>query len=136
MIYEAQITYQTTNEKGLEVTKKENYVVPDAERFEQVEKWLFNRFQLTHDCLDVVAVKRSKIMEVANDRTSDDDLIWCAELQDVFHDDDGSEKTTKYKILLFAKTFDSAKAFISEYAKCGYSMELVSLKMTKFVGVL
>lgn len=136
MIYEAQITYKTTNDKGVEVTRKENYVVLDVDKFGQVETWLFDKFAQTHDCFDVVAVKRSKIMEVANSSKSDDDLIWCAELQDVFHDDEGNEKYTKYKILLFAKTFDGAKAFISEYAKQGYDLSLVSLKLTKFVGVL
>lgn len=136
MIYEAHITYVIDNDKGVEVTKKENYVILDADRFCQVEDWLFDKFSETHDCFDVVAVKRTKIMEVANVRKGDDDLIWCAELQDVFHDDDGSEKMLRYKILLFAKTFDGAKAFISDYIKQGYDLSLISLKLTKFVDVV
>ena len=135
MIYEAQSTYQTTNDKGVEVTKKENYIVDNQELFAFVENKMFDEFG-GYNNLDVVAIKRSRIKEIANIRTSDDDLIWCAELQDVFHDDDGQEKVSKYKILLFAKTFDSAKAFISEYMKQAYDMSLVSLKLTKFMDVI
>ena len=42
----------------------------------------------------------------------------------------------KYRILLFAPTFDKAKAFVTEYLAQGYDMELVSLKLTKLTDVI
>ena len=47
-----------------------------------------------------------------------------------------TEKPIKYKILFYSKSFDSAKAFISEYSQQGYDMSLVSLKLTAFKDVI
>ena len=101
----------------------------------QVESELHKEFKGYKD-FDVVAIKRSNIKEIANQRTNNDDVIWQAELQDIFHDDEGNEKLLKYKILFFSKTYESANTFITEYAKQGYQMSLVSLKLTKFIDVI
>ena len=103
--------------------------------FTQVESKLYEKFEGYKD-FDVVAIKRSNIKEIANQRTNNDDVIWQAELQDIFHDDEGNEKLLKYKILFFSKTYESANTFITEYAKQGYDMSLVSLKLTKFMDVI
>jgi len=131
MIYEATISYK--NEKGN--TEKESYVLNDKESWSDVEATFYLSFDGYKE-LDVESIKRSKIKEIANSRESEDDLLWMAEMMDVFHDDEGNEKPLKYKILFFSKTYESANAFITKYSKQGYDMSLVSLKLTKFADVL
>lgn len=135
MIYEATVAYKCLDEKGDEVSKKEQYVIENCNTFSEVESRLFEEGGSLED-FDVTNIKRSKVKETANERQSREDLIWLAEMMDVFHDDQGNEKPMKYKILFFSKTYESANAFITEYSKQGYDMSLVSLKLTKFADVI
>lgn len=134
MIYEASVQYTGRDNDGNDITVKEKYVLEDEPSFSSVEERLYKIF-LDKD-FDVTAIKRSKIKEIANRRVGQEDLMWIAEVQDVFHDDAGNEKYTKYKILFYSRTFDTAKTFITEYIKQGYDMTLISLKLTKFIDVL
>lgn len=135
MIHEAQITYTVLGDKGEDKTVKENYVLGDAANFTDAENTLFEKFCGRSD-LDVVSVKRSRIKEIANGRTKQEDVLWLAELQDTFMDDNGKEKHTRYKVLFYSTTFDMAKAYIAEYLTQGYGLELVSLKLTTFIDVI
>lgn len=135
MIYEGTITHVIIDDNGNDKLKKKNYVVNYVDTFEGAENALYKVGDGLTD-FDVVAIKRSRIYEVANKRTDDNESLWLAELQDTFTDDDGNEKIVKYKILFYAKTFESAKTFITTYSEQGYNMELVSLKLTKFVDVI
>lgn len=135
MIYEATIQYETTSDKGSSRIVKESFILNNEELFAVVENTMYENFSI-HKDLDVISIKRSKVKEIANLRQSDDDLIWIAEVKDVFTTDEGEEKDTKYKIAFFSKTFDSANAFISNYIKQGYNLSLVSLKETKFKDVI
>lgn len=135
MIHEVTIAFTVAGKNGEGKTIKEQYLVDNRNLFAEVEDAMYVGFDGYKD-LDVIAVKRSRIKEIINTRQSEDDLIWMAELQDTFVDDDGKEKYIKYKVVLYSKTFDTAKAFISEYIKQGYNLALVSLKLTKFEEVL
>ena len=135
MIHEVTIAFTVAGKNGEGKTVKEQYLVDNRNLFAEVEDSIYVGFNGYKD-LDVIAVKRSRIKEIINTRQSEDDLIWMAELQDTFVDDDGKEKYIKYKVVLYSKTFDTAKAFISEYIKQGYNLALVSLKLTKFEEVL
>lgn len=135
MIYEATVTYKSYDDNGRERDNKENYIVESMNTFSEVEQYLLEEFGAFKD-FDVTHIKRSKIKEVANGRGNKGDSIWMAELQDVFHKDDGSEELLKYKIAFFSKTYESANVFISEYVKQGYQMVLISLKLTHFEDVI
>lgn len=134
MIYEASVQYTGRDNDGNDITVKEKYVLEDEPSFSSVEERLYKIF--SDKDFDVTAIKRSKIKEIANRRVGQEDLMWIAEVQDVFHDDAGNEKYMKYKILFYSRTFDTAKTFITEYIKQGYDMTLISLKLTKFIDVL
>ena len=135
MIYEATIQFVTIDNKGNDKTMKESYVIENAELFSEVEnKMLEDYAGLT--ALDVIAIKRSNVKEIANTRQYNDDVIWEATMQSVFHDDEGNEKYTKYKVLFYSKNSASANAFIEEYMKQGYDLELIGLKLTKFIDVI
>ena len=137
MIYEGTIQYSGVDNKGNQKNFKEQYVVKYVVSFADAEVKLYEEMQGRglFD-YDVIALKRSKIKEIANGRTNADDLLWLAEMQDVFHDDDGNEKYIKYKVLFYSKTYESANVFITEYAKQGYDLSLVSLKLTKYIDVI
>lgn len=137
MLYEAKVSYKTQNDEGQEVLKKEQYVVEECECFAQVEEKMYEA--LNYDNFketDVTDIKRSRIKEIANGCSSDDEKLFMAEVQDIFTTDDGTEKELKYKILFYATNIESAMDFICEYIKQGYNMKLVSLKKTNFITVL
>lgn len=135
MIYEGTIQYIAIDENGNDKSTKENYIIENAELFAQVENKLYEEFEGYTD-IDVVAVKRSRIKEIINTRQSEDDLIWLCEIEDVFLTEDGEEKPLRYKILGYSKDFNSAKTLFGEYLKQGYSMNIISIKKTKFEDVL
>ena len=135
-MYELQINYVTVDNRGNDKNVKENLVLLNATSFTEAEEMGYKYGDGLTD-IDVVSIKRSKIKEVLNERSNDTDLIWQAELMTLFYDDEGNEKQIKYKTILFAQTFDAAKAFVTEYMRQGYDdMSLVSLKLTKFINVL
>lgn len=135
-MYELQINYVTVDNKGNDRNVKENLVSLNATSFAEAEEIGYKYGDGLTD-IDVISIKRSKIKEVLNERSSSTELIWQAELMTLFYDDEGNEKQIKYKTILFAQTFDSAKAFVTEYMRQGYDdMSLVSLKLTKFNEVI
>lgn len=136
MIYESKVIFTMFDDaKGCDRVIRQRYIVGDAEHFTDAEAQVFEH--LTGETnLDVTDLKRSSIREIANTRTSEDERIWIAELQDVFTNDEGEEIYTKYKLAFFATTFDNALAYITKYMQQGYSMELVSLKKSNFVEVI
>lgn len=135
MIYESTIQYVTIDDKGNDKTVKASYVIENAELFSEAENKMLEDFAGLTD-LDVIAIKRSNVKEIANTRQYDDDMIWEATMQSVFHDDEGNEHYTKYKVLFYSKNSATANTFITEYMKQGYDLELIGLKLTKFVDVI
>ena len=135
MIHESKIAFTKVDDNGNDKVIKERYLIAEAESFGDAEKQTYD-FCEGETCLDVIDVKRSKIKEILNVRQSQEESIWIAELQDVFTNDDGEEKYIVYKVAFFEKTFDSAMAYISEYMKQGYNLELVSLKKSKIADVI
>lgn len=135
MIYETKCAFIKIDDDGNDKTIKEKYLISEAVTFGDAEAQTYKYCDGETD-LDVIDVKRSKIKEILNVRQSQEESIWIAELQDVFTTDDGEEKYTVYKMAFFAKNFDSAMAYITEYIKQGYNLELVSLKKSKIADVI
>ncbi len=135
MIYEATIQFIAIDNNGNDKSTKQSYIIENAELFAQVENRLYEEFEGYTD-LDVVAIKRSKIKEIANGRTSDDEKIFLATLVDVFLNDDGSEKEIKYTIAFFSKDMNTAHAYIREYVSQGYNMGVKQIKESKLIDVL
>lgn len=136
MIYEATLQYTGRDNRGNEKTIREKYVLDNEDSFSMAENHLYDQFAATYNNIDVIDIKRSKIKEIANTRSNVDDLIWLAEMQDIFVDDEGNQKAMKYKIAFYSKNYDTANAFVTEYAKQGYDMVMIGLKLTNFKDVL
>ena len=134
-MYEIQITFVEVDSKGNDRNRKQNLILEHAESFANAEEIGYD-YGSGLTAIDVVAIKRSKIKEIANERTSDDEKIFLATLVDVFHNDDGSEKEMKYTIAFFSKSMASANAYINEYAKQGYNMSITKIVESKYDDVL
>lgn len=135
MIYESTVTFTVIDEKGNDKTQKESVILEDMDTFTEVEGKMYDEYDGNNN-LDVIAIKRSQIKEIANKRNDDNDKIFISEVCDTFTDDKGKEKEISYQIAFFSPSIDSAKAFIDNYIKQGYDMRVKVLKETQFVDVL
>ena len=134
MIYEFTIQYVTIDEKGNDKTVKETYATEKFNFFSEVEAFALEEFAFCK-AIDVIAIKRSAVKEIANRLNDLNDLVWEATVQQSTTIDD-VEKIMKYRMLLFAPSFDAAKTFIGQYMQQGYGdMELVGLKQTKIKDI-
>lgn len=134
-MYEIQITFVKVDSKGNDRNVKENLILENAESFADAEQIGYD-YGSGYTGLDVVAIKRSKIKEIANERTSDDEKIFLATLVDVFLNEDGTEKEMKYTIAFFSKNMATANVYINEYAKQGYNMSITKIVESKYDAVL
>lgn len=137
MIYEGTISYETVTKKGNTATVKESYLIENAETFHDAERTLYT-YNIANGLnnIDVVALKRSKIKEIARHGGKLDTAIFIATLSDVFTDNEGKEKEIHYDIAFFAPNIQEAHNFIIMYTEQGYCMEMRSLKQTKFIDIL
>ena len=135
MIYESTAQFTTIDNKGNERVVKQKFVVANAETHGDAEKQTFTECDGEKN-LDVVAVKRSKIKEILNNRRDSNDVLFVAEVSDKIIDDDGNEKEIIYKMLFYAANADAAYSYIKNYLAQGYNLVLVGLKQTKFVDVI
>lgn len=135
MIYETQVQFTTVDAHGNDRIVKQKFIVKDAEMHGEAEDVTYEECHAQTD-IDVIAVKRSKVKEILNTRTSGDERIFIADVADVMTDENGEEKELIYKMAFFAVNADAAYNYIKNYLAQGYNMSLVGWKMTKFVDVI
>lgn len=137
-MYEGTISYVTVNNKGDDCTVKEQYILEHAESFTDAETILYEAFS-GYTALDVIALKRSKLKEIVNERPFNDDTckVYFATICDFFHDDNDVVKEIKYTVALFAHDINEAHQAVKQYMSQGLEdMELKQLKETKIMDVL
>lgn len=134
MIYESKVSF-TKIVKGNDKVMKEKYMVAEAESFGDAEAQTYEFCDGETD-LDVIDVKRSKVREIINTRTDENDVIFVADIADTQINEEGEEVELIYKWALFANDFDQAYKRVNEYLKQGYNMQAVGMKKTKFVDVI
>lgn len=135
MIYEGTISYMKIDKNGNEKVIKESYIVDNVETFADAELALFEEFK-SLNAIDIIAIKRSRLKEIANKRTKDDENVYVAEIADKQINDNDEEVELIYKVALFAMFIDDAYAFAKEYLSQGYDMHLVGLRKTRIKDVL
>ena len=133
MLYELTLKVELADEVGNVKEVKERYITDDL-LFANVE---LKGFQLYNNECDVCAIKRSKVQEILNKRTYEDECIYNATLAQLFVDENtGKEKEQEYQVLFFAKNLKNATDYILEYVKQGYDMEVKSVKKTSIKEVI
>lgn len=134
MIFEIIIQRIIIDKRGNDKSVLERYFVENVELFGEAE---MKGLELYTNNADVVAIKYSSILEFINRRTSDEQSIFVATLESVFVDENEVEKTTRYKVALFAKNIQDATNIVLEYQKGGVEdMTLIGIKRTKFIDIL
>lgn len=133
MLYELTLKVELADEVGNVKEVKERYITDDL-IFANVE---MKGFELYNNECDVCAIKRSKVQEILNKRTYEDESIYNATLAQIFVDENtGKEKEQEYQVLFFAKNLKNATDYILEYVKQGYDMEVKSVKKTSIKEVI
>lgn len=139
MIHEVTIAFTVAGKNGEGKTVKEQYLVDNRNLFAEVEDAMYVGFDGYKD-LDVIAVKRSKLKEIVNEKPFNDESckIYIAHIVDHFVDLETEEtKDIKYSVALFAHDMNEAHKAIEQYIKQGLEdMDLVSIKETNYNNVL
>ena len=79
---------------------------------------------------DIISLKQSPIKEVA--AQFDGNYSFIATLKDIWLETDGTEKSLKYKILLWANDAASATSNILQLARQGYDMQIEGIKQVDY----
>lgn len=107
--------------------KLETYIL-NKELFSEAEydvnAILFN--DNTVDSFEIQSLKLSTIKEIADQYTGQ--YSYIATLKDIYHDDEGNEKSIRYKVLLWANDLTSATHNVRELQREGYDMQIEGLK--------
>lgn len=114
--------------------KQETYIL-DKEVFAEAEYAVMNilnthQTEGTVDSFEITGLKQSVVKEIITDYTGDCSFI--ATLRDTVHQDDGSEKQIKYKVLLWANNIAEAMNHAREIVQQGYDMQIDSLKEVNY----
>lgn len=132
MLYEIKLTVDKVLDSGEQKPVKEHYIV-DAETHGDAERIGFELYPNTN--VDVVAVYRSDIREIINNK-EEEKPFFKATVIDVFTEDDGREKETKYQMLVCAKDIMEATNLMKQYLEQGYDMRLDALKRVKIIDYI
>lgn len=112
---------------------KEHYIL-DAVNHGDAEKQGYEIYP-TGTEIDVFAVFRSDIKEIVNKKEYDKPFF-KATVIDVFTDDSGKEKETKYQMLVCAKNIMEATTMMEQYLQQGYDMRLDAIRKVRIVDYL
>lgn len=132
--FETKIKRVVRDKKGNDKEIAEVYFVENAVSFGDAE----TRIQTYWNCeCDVVAVAMSRVMDIVNPRTDEEEFIYKAIIASVFIDDNENEKEMKYPVLVFAKSLEEATGRVIGYMDEGLGdMNLHSITKTKIVEVI
>lgn len=134
MIHEVTLKRTVVDAKGCDKEIKENYLVENKVFCAEAEATMLEYWNA--EC-EVTSVRQSKIVEFVNKRDNDEQEIYLSEVESIFVDEDGEEKSTKYVVGLFATSVEEATNMMKEYMRQGIQdMRLVSVKRTKIADLL
>ena len=114
--------------------RTETFLVQDCDLFSNAEYRVMSSLvheqeEETVENFEIQSLKISQIKEVADQFTGEYSFI--ATLKDIFHDDEGNEKTIKYKVLLWADNLTQANQNVHQLAREGYDMQIEGIKQVE-----
>lgn len=130
MYYEVTLKVTKQDNKGNDKEVKENFLVENAELWQEVEN---RALELYNGEADIVAMKRSSVIEVVNEK-KEDTPIFKAKLISTYVDEKGKEKEKSWVVALFAADMNEANKKMQEYIKQG--MEDLTLREIKQTNLL
>lgn len=135
MFYEIGVKNTILDKNGNEKEVTNKYIVKNQELFAEAEQ---KGLELPLTNSDVIAIKRSKIREFANEPTdAADEAIYIATIVDTIIKDNGDEKKMKYEVALYAVSVTDANKVVQGYMAQGLAdMECEGIKKTSFIEVI
>lgn len=130
MYYEVTLKVTKQDNKGNDKEVKENFLIENAELWQEVEN---RALELYNGEADIVAMKRSSVVEVVNEK-KEDTPIFKAKLISTYIDEKGKEKEKSWVVALFAADMNEANKKMQEYIKQG--MEDLTLREIKQTNLL
>lgn len=130
MYYEVTLKVTKQDNKGNDKEVKENFLIENAELWQEVEN---RALELYNGEADIVAMKRSSVIEVVNEK-KEDTPIFKAKLISTYVDEKGEEKEKSWTVALFAADMNEANKKMQEYIKQG--MEDLTLREIKQTNLL
>lgn len=79
---------------------------------------------------EIQSLKLAQIKEVCSQ--FEGDFSFLATLKDIWLEDDGTEKTLKYKVLLWAENLTQANQRVQQLAREGYDMQIEGIKQVDY----
>ena len=139
MFYEIKLKVEKENSKG-EMKEVVEHFITDVELFAEAEAKGLERYN--GDCdeyngnCDVISITRSKVIEIVNEK-EEGKPFYKATLIDIFIDDNGNEKETKYYNLVCAKDITEANRLMQEHMRQGLNdMRLDAIQKTKIIDLI
>lgn len=130
MYYEVTLKVTKLDNKGNDKEVKGSFLVENAELWQEVEN---RALELYNGECDIVAMKRSSVIEVVNEK-KEDTPIFKAKLISTYVDEKGKGKEKSWIVALFAADMNEANKKMQEYIKQG--MEDLTLREIKQTNLL
>jgi hypothetical protein len=116
--------------------RTETYLI-DKELYAEAEyavmSSLANEQELgTVDSSEIISLRQSPIKEICEDTMPGSAFTFIATLKDIFHDDNGNEKSMRYKVLLWANDLSQANQRVQQLARQGYDMQIEGIKQVEY----
>lgn len=116
--------------------RTETYLI-DKELYAEAEyavmSSLTNEQELgTVDSSEIISLRQSPIKEICEDTMPGSAFTFIATLRDIFHDDNGNEKSMRYKVLLWANDLSQANQRAQQLARQGYDMQIEGIKQVEY----
>lgn len=133
MYYEIKLRTEKENSKG-EMKEVTEHYITNVELFAEAEQQGMEMYN--NEC-DVFSIVRSKVSEIVNESDkTDENHFFKATIVDVYTDESGNEKETKYYVLVAAKDIPEANKRMEDYLKQGFDMKLDGIVKTKILDVI
>ena len=117
--------------------RTETYVVNNCELYSNAEYRVMSiliheQEEGTVESFEIQSLKLSQIKEI-DDQSIDNSIpSFIATLIDIFHQDDGTEKKLRYKVLLWADNLTAANRRANELSHQGYDMQIEGIKQVDY----
>ena len=116
--------------------RTETYLI-DKELYAEAEyavmSSLANEQELgTVESSEIISLRQSPIKEICEDTMPGSAFTFIATLRDIFHDDNGNEKSMRYKVLLWANDLSQANQRAQQLARQGYDMQIEGIKQVEY----
>ncbi len=117
--------------------RTETYIIPDCELFVNAEHAVMQKLAEEQEVglvesSEILSLKQSLIKEVCEDTLPGSAFSFIATLKDLFHDDNGNEKSLRYQVLLWANDLSQANQRTQQLARQGYDMQIEGIKQVDY----